>query len=456
MRIRLQHKLLLLLLLVILISLSSSMLLRNLVIRDFKAFAEGRMLDRLYQIQAVLEGRYEQAGGWQRQSVANDLVWAWLSGMELKLYDREDRLVLDTDQAIAGLAPAMRERVIASNARRPLPEADVPFQSYPLFLQGDEIGRVDIRLPRPVHELFFISASNRFLLYSVVGLGCVALVFSFIAARRISHPLQELTAAAEGLAAGEHDRRVAVRSNDEIGSLTASFNRMADTLETQEKLRKQLVSNAAHELRTPLMVIRGELEAIMDGVLPVSQEALQSLHDETVRLAAVLDGVDELTRAQAAALGTLQLQTIQLIPYLEQLVSRFSRQAQEQGVVFDVRGDRSLSAHIDPDQFARIIINLLQNALRAMPDGGSLELAAERSNELIALSVTDSGCGIPADQLPHIFERFYKGKQGGLGLGLAIVKELVEAHKGAITVHSEPGSGTRFLITLPDMQEEQT
>ena len=91
-----------------------------------------------------------------------------------------------------------------------------------------------------------------------------------------------------------------------------------------------------------------------------------------------------------------------------------------------------------------------------MPDGGSLELAAERSNELIALSVTDSGCGIPADQLPHIFERFYKGKQGGLGLGLAIVKELVEAHKGAITVHSEPGSGTRFLITLPDMQEEQT
>ncbi len=452
MRFKLQHKLLLLLAVVILIALSSSMVLRNFIIRDFKAFGEGRTLDRLYQVQAVLEGRYEQTGSWQQHTITDDVVWAWLSGVELKLYDTNDQLVLDSEQALAGLSPVMQQRIIASSIRRPLPDAHTPFQSYPLFLRGEEIGRLDIRLPRPVHENFFIQASNRFLAYSVIGLGFLAVILSYFAAHRISRPLHKLTEAAEGLAAGDTGRRVQADSSDEIGSLAATFNRMADRLEAQERLRKQLVSNAAHELRTPLMVIRGELEAMIDGLLPVTPEALQSLHDEAARLAAILDGVDELTKAQAVALGNLNCQQIQLVPYLKQVTSRFERQAGEQNVLISIAGDEGITARIDPDQFTRIIINLVSNALRAMPDGGQLTVLASSSPDKREITIIDTGFGIQEDQLPHIFERFYKGKNGGLGLGLAIVKELVEAHGGTISATSKPGKGTCFLIVLSEKQ----
>jgi len=453
MQFSLQRKLLVLLSLVILIALSSSVLLRNFVIRDFKAFGEGRMLDRLYQIQAVLEGRYEQTGGWQKQQVANDLVWAWLSGIELQLYDTNNQLVLDTKQALASLPPVLQQRITASTGRRPLPPDSAEFQSYPLFLRGEEIGHLDLRLPHPIHENFFIRSSNQFLIYSLLGLGLTAVLLSFLAARRISLPLQGLTAAAEGLASGDARRRVQVTTSDEVGKLSTTFNRMADTLEAQERLRKQLVSNAAHELRTPLMVIRGELEGMIDGLLPTTPEALQSLHDEAARLAAILDGVDELTRAQSAVLQ-LNRQCTPLVPFFSQVLSRFSHQATEQHVRTAVKGDAGIQALIDPDLFTRISINLTSNALRAMPNGGQLDVIVTRTNQhSVSITFGDTGSGISPEQLPHIFERFYKGKNGGLGLGLAIVKELIDAHNGTISVQSESGKGTCFLLELPESCE---
>lgn len=449
MRFSLQRKLLVLLGMVTLLALSSALLLRSLIIQDFKAFGEGRMLDRLYQVQAVLEGHYGQNGRWQRDQVESDLVWAWLSGIDIRLYDQDERLVLTREQAIQRLSPTMQQRIAASTARMPHADATTEFQPYPLFYQGEEIGHIDVRLPRPLHEAFFIRSSNRFLAYSVIGLGAAAILLSILAARRISRPLQELTRATAGLAEGAVYRHVAVRTNDEIGQLAASFNRMVDTLEAQERLRKQLVSNAAHELRTPLMVIRGELEGMLDGLLPVTSESLQSLHDEVNRLSTILDGVDELTRAQAGLAG-LDLHQTHLRPFFSQILSRFARQAEEQQVMLSVIVDDTLTAPLDPDQFTRILINLVSNALRAMPQGGTLTVKARQADSnTISIEIDDTGCGIAQEELPHIFERFYKGKQGGLGLGLAIVKELVEAHHGSINANSTPGSGTSFVIMLP-------
>ena len=448
MQFNLQRKLLVLLGLVILIALSSSVLLRNFVIRDFKAFGEGRILDRLYQVQAVLEGRYEQAGGWQREQIADDLVWAWLSGIELRLYDTNNRLVLNTRQALASLPPIMQQRIAASTGRRPLPPESAEFQTYPLFHKGEEIGHLDLQLPQPVHEAFFIHSSNQFLLYALLGLGLTAIILSILAARRISRPLQDLTTAAEALADGDSSRRVHTGTSDEIARLAVTFNRMADHLEAQEQLRKQLVSNAAHELRTPLMVIRGELEGMMDGLLPTTPEALQSLHDEATRLATILDGVDELTKAQTAALQ-LHRQEIALQPLLQGIASRFDRTAQEQQVTITLSGDQNLTAWIDPDRFTQIITNLIGNALKAMPHGGKLKIHLLASPQACSIEVSDTGTGIPEELLPHVFERFAKGKTGGLGLGLAIVKELVAAHNGSISVTSTEGQGSCFRIELP-------
>lgn len=448
MRFNLYHKLLLLLMVVILIALSSSLVLRNLVIRDFKAFGEGRMLDRVYQVQAVLEGRYEQSGSWSKDRVRDDLVRIWQSGLELRLFDAGGRLILDTEQAVQGLSLVMRQRVMDSSGRRPPVDSRVPFQNYPLFLNEEEIGHIEIRLPHPVHEAFFITASNRFLLYSTLGLGLIALLLSFLMARRISRPLQELTAAAERLATGEPGEQVNIQSADEVGRLGQSFNRMSVALAAQERLRRQLVSNAAHELRTPLMIIRGELEAMIDGVLPTTPESLQSLHDEAGRLAAILNGVDELTRAQASALH-LQLQPVVMLPYIRQVLERFSRSMEEQQIRLVFEGSGSETCQIDPDQFARILINLVANAMRSMSAGGTLTVRLHQAEDQLQIVIKDTGCGISEEQLPCIFERFYKGKEGGLGLGLAIVKELVEGHRGSVSVQSTPGKGSEFSIALP-------
>lgn len=451
MRFSLYSKLLLLLLFVIAISLSSSVLLRNFVISDFKAFGEGRMIDRLYQLQAVLEGRYEQDAGWKPSSVRDDLVRAWQAGFELRLYDSENQLVLDSSQALEQLPTVMRQRVLASSANRPPIGNASSFQSYPLFLDEKEIGHIDIRLPRPVHESFFISSSNRFLAFIIAGLGLFAIIVSFIAARRISNPLHKLTAAAGKLASGEPGGQVQVKTSDEIGQLASTFNRMSEALSTQERMRKQLVSNAAHELRTPLMVIRSELEGMIDGILPTDTEALQSLHDETRRLTAILDGVDDLTKAQAASIN-LNRQDTALVEFFTQVAARFSQQAAEQKVLIRMDGDSTITASIDRDLFTRIIINMLTNAFRAMPEGGQIDItAATTDSGSIVINISDTGCGMPPEQIPYIFERFYKGKNGGLGLGLAIVKELVEAHGGKLSASSEPGNGTCFRIEIPQM-----
>lgn len=444
----LQRKILVPLLLVTLIALSSAVLLRSFIIRDFKAFAEGRAIDRLYQVLAVMEGRFEEGNGWRREVVANDLIWAHQIGFELRLYNRDGQLILDTDQALQDLPPLMRKRITASTANRPMQAAD-EFQPYPLFMQGREIGHLEVRVPRPIKEDLFIRSSNLFLLYSTLGLGLMAVALSVAVARRLSRPLQHLTTAAEGIAGGDLGQRVEITTADEIGRLAIAFNTMADSLEGHERLRRQLVSNAAHELRTPLMVIRGELEGMLDGVLPTTPEALQSLHHEASRLAAILDGVDELSRAEASFLN-LQRETIHLELLFTGIATRFGRLAEEKQARIAVVCPDGLTAWADPDRLSQILINLLTNALRAVPAGqGLVTLQAAETADSTIIEVTDTGHGIPDDLRTHIFERFYKGKQGGLGLGLAIVRELVTAHNGSIEVSSAPEQGTTFTIRLP-------
>lgn len=448
----LQRKLLLPLLLVTLIALSSGVLLRSFIIRDFKAFAEGRSIDRLYQVLAVLEGRFAEDNGWQQERLTTDLIWANQMGFELKLYDQDGRLLITTDQALSGLSPLMRKRISASSTGSPTSAAD-EYQPYPLFLQGREIGHLEVRIPRPIKEELFIRSSNLFLLYSTAGMGLLAVLLSMLLARRLSRPLQRLTTAAEGIANGDLGQRVPVTTADEIGRLATAFNTMADSLEGHERLRRQLVSNAAHELRTPLMVIRGELEGMLDGVLPSSPEALQSLHQETGRLTAILDGVDELSRAESSFLN-LQREEVQLKLLCEGIATRFGRLAENKQARIVVACPDGLTVWADPDRLSQILINLLTNAIKALPDQGWVELRATETEQMTIIELSDTGHGIPPELLPHIFERFYKGTQGGLGLGLAIVRELVAAHNGTIEVASELQRGTTFTLRLPQRHKE--
>lgn len=447
MRCSLRCKFLLLFILISAIALSSAFVLRGLIMRDFARYLEGESQDRIERVVALLEGGYEQTSGWQRERLATDLAWALQTGVEARLFDTAGRQVMDSGLAVQALSPLMRKRVLDATGYEPQMVKGTPIP-YPLYLRGEEIGHLEVRLLDQVKEDYFVSSSNRVLLISVTILGLVSIGAGIIASRRLTRPILELVDASDDIAGGDLTRRVKNSGHDEIGRLSQSFNNMAHGLEAQEKLRRTLLANAAHELRTPLAIISGELEGMLDGVLPTDRSALQSLHDEARRLTAILDGVDELSRAEASVL-TLNRETFEFLPYLSHITARFERICSEKGAALQLHCPENLRITADPDRLSQIIINLLSNSIKAVSTGGRIEVRAFSADNRVCLEIRDNGCGIDEKDLPHVFERFYKGKNGGLGLGLTIVQELVAAHDGTVTVTSSTGSGTTFRVELP-------
>ena len=444
---RLWFRVFLILLSVSAIALSSAFVVRELMVRDFRGFLEGQVEDRASWITTSLESTYEKYGVWANPEIIENTVWALMLGFEMRLYDARGSFVIGTESAVNTLTPLVKKRIVAISALRYKDEA-VKFQPYALFLGGKEIGRVDLGFMRSQKELFFIRRSNRLLLFSLLGMGGLTVLLSIIVSKRLTNPVEELTRAVTGISEGDFSKRVMTSGSGEIGRLSAAFNRMAHALELQESLRKKMTSNIAHELRTPVSAIRGELEGMMDGLIPLDQEHIQSLHAEIGRFKTIIEGIEELSRAEASSLD-LTKQMIGLRQFLLNINARYGKMFMDKGVSLDLECDEKITLHADPDRLSQIVINLLNNALKATDDGGRVVVRGRESAGGIVIEVADTGHGIRPEDLPFIFERFFKTDKGGLGLGLAITRELVLAHGGTITARSEFGKGASFLITLP-------
>ena len=440
-------KFLVLLLGVIVISLSAALLLRELMLGDFRQFLEGEQEDRAYWITADLEGSYESRGRWEMDRVRRDVVWALMLGFETRLLDGRGAIIIDTKQAVASLSPLVKRRLEAITDLR-FEGTEGEFHPYPLFLGGKEIGTLELRALAPPRENVFVKRSNDFLLAALGLLGGLAVVLSVVFSGKLTRPLKRIAAATTAISEGNLARRVDVAGKDELGRLAEAFNRMAQTLETQESLRKKMIANVAHELRTPLTAMQGELEGMMDGLIPSDKEQLQSLSEEAGRLKKLIEGMDELTRAQASGL-MLMKQDIRVRPFLTNILDRVWRTALEKQAFIALQCEENVVARADPDRLSQIVINLVDNALKAVCRGGRVDVAACRREKEFVLEVRDTGKGIRQEDLAFIFERFYKASNGGLGIGLAIVRELVHAHGGRIEVESEEGRGSRFIVRLP-------
>jgi two-component system sensor histidine kinase BaeS len=301
----------------------------------------------------------------------------------------------------------------------------------------------------------FLTSLNRTLLLIAVaaGLGAVLLILGL--SRRILAPVEALTEAARRMEAGDLSQRVEVTSKDEIGELGQAFNSMADGLARLEELRRNMVTDVAHELRTPLSNIRGYLEAVQDGVLEPDGQVIASLYEEAMHLNHLVDDLQELSLAEAGKLR-LQRQAVALSDVVNRAVAALRARAQAEGVELQVDPLEDLPlVDIDPQRIGQVLRNLLDNALTHTPSGGEIAIAAHADGQWVAVSVRDTGSGIAAEDLPYVFERFYRGDKsrsratGRTGLGLAIVKQLIEAHGGQIEVESEVGQGTQFTFTLP-------
>lgn len=285
----------------------------------------------------------------------------------------------------------------------------------------------------------------------------LALAASLLLARQIANPVRALTAAARRVAGGDFSERVPVRSQDELGELAGAFNAMAQALGRQEALRRQMAADVAHELRTPLAVLQANLEALLDGVRPLSTEAVAELHQETHLLARLVADLRDLSLAEAGQLP-LERKPTDLARLARAACARFALQAEARGVRLAIEvADDVPPAEVDPDRIAQVVHNLLDNALRHAPVGGAVEVRVEPGArpETVQVAIRDTGSGIPPEHLSNVFERFYRVDParsrgaGGSGIGLAVVKQLVEAHGGQVWVDSPPGQGATFRVALP-------
>jgi signal transduction histidine kinase len=263
-------------------------------------------------------------------------------------------------------------------------------------------------------------------------------------------------------AEGRYEERVSVPGNvardelDELGELALRFNQMAARLEQTETMRRQLIGDVTHELRTPLTTIKGTMEGLIDGVLPDDEDTFQQVYREADRLARLVDDLQELSRVEAGAFELHRL-AVPVERLFQTVADRLGRQYEDKGVQLelDIHGD-GLSVCADEDRTGQVLLNLVGNALQHTPEGGLVVISAKKTGSEIQISVVDSGAGIAAEHLPHLFTRFYRVDKarsramGGSGIGLTVARHLVEAHGGRIWATSPGlGRGSTFTFTLP-------
>jgi two-component system, OmpR family, sensor histidine kinase BaeS len=280
----------------------------------------------------------------------------------------------------------------------------------------------------------------------------LALLTGLATARRITRPVERLIAVTRAMSRGERAARVGpVAAPGELGELAVAFDQMADTMDRQEQLRRDLVADVAHELRTPVAVLQAGHEALVDGVTQPTPDQLGSLHDEVLRLAQMVSDLQTLAAADAAALH-LSRRRCDLAEITATAVDSLAGRFDAAGITIE----QSLTVTeivADPRWLHQLVTNLLTNALKFTPPGGRVTIRAGQSGPDAVLQVTDTGTGIPADELPRIFDRFWRGRQAshtsGSGIGLAIAAELARAHGGRLTASSQPGRGTEMTLNLP-------
>lgn len=315
-----------------------------------------------------------------------------------------------------------------------------------------------------VDDLFvqFRTAVTEATLIATTMATLVAVTISALISRRVIAPVRDMMHASRQIAQGDYGRRVTIPDNyspadrDEMGQLAHSFNQMAAQLEEADALRRQLIGDVSHELTTPLTVIKGSMEGLIDGVLPPEPATFQQVYHEAARLQRLVTDLQELSRVEA---GTYQLhiQPVDLGALVHKITGHLRRQFEDKGVQLHMHIPSALlMAEADPDRISQILINLVGNALQYTPAGGQVDLFVQRKDNGVQLTIADTGIGIPAEHLPHLFTRFYRVDKsrarasGGSGIGLTIARHLVEAHNGRIWVESEGlGQGSRFLFWLP-------
>jgi two-component system, OmpR family, sensor histidine kinase BaeS len=329
----------------------------------------------------------------------------------------------------------------------------------PVKVNGVTVGTMLTRRPPTIDinpaESAFLNKIKQIYLLIAIGVIALAVLMAFMFSRMLTRPIRELTAATRTLSSGKLTQAVPVRSRDELGELAASFNQMNAELARSTELRRQMTADIAHELRTPVSVILGHAEAVHDGVLAPSLETFEIIRDETARLENLIEDLRTLSRADAGELP-MEMRPFDPGKLLENVRLVHNQRLAQKSISLNIKIASGLPlVPMDPGRMTQVLNNLVDNAMRYTPEGGSIEFSALVVDAMLEIKVQDSGPGIAAGDLERVFDRFYRSDpsrqrdEGGSGLGLAIARSIVEKHNGRIWAESQPGQGTTIIIHLP-------
>jgi len=369
---------------------------------------------------------------WTSADLGTVLALAAEGGGTAEIFDTSSRLV-------AGAPSAPGARVVA----------------HPIVVDGTRVGTLRMGFTPGAKPAAVQHLRDALLATVAAGAGLAALLAVVVAitvARRITRPLGALTAAARAVERGDLDARVApVTAPGELGELVETFDRMADALAREDRVRRALVADVAHEVRTPLTTLRAGLEGLVDGAAEPTGAQFASLHDDVLRLGRVIEDLETLAAAESAPLH-MEFVDVDLAAAAADTTSSLAPQFEAAGIQVDVRAAPA-NVRADPHRVRQVIMNLLTNSLKFTPAGGTVTVTVEAHPPDARLVVSDTGVGIPAGEQAHVFDRFWRGAAArtveGRGIGLTIAAELVRAHGGTIAVASTPGSDTRMTVTLP-------
>jgi two-component system sensor histidine kinase BaeS len=300
----------------------------------------------------------------------------------------------------------------------------------------------------------FMQAMSQTILWTTIGSILLAICFGILIANRLTAPLLRMQEIAEEMAQGKLNKRLDIKGKDELSDLGESINKLAEQLQQQEILRKNMTSDIAHELRTPLATLKSHIEAMLDGVWEPTMERIQVCFDETERMIHLVGELEQLTFLESPEFH-LELKEEDVSTILEHVLQFYEPLYRQKGVDIHHYIPEPIIAVVDRERLTQVFMNVLSNALKYTDSGGSVSVSIQKSLDEIVIKVSDTGIGIDKQDLPFVFERFYRTdksrnrKSGGNGIGLTIVKRLVDAHRGTISIDSEPGKGTEVLITLP-------
>ncbi len=410
---------------------------------EVHGFEKRLEMGRAKRIELELFHYYHRQGGWEGiQPFVTQ--WGNLYERRIILTDQAGTVVADSDNELLGelyqpdmpgtpISPPWESEALGTLYMSPGPSPEIPFP--------------------PLSVIY--TAMGRFLLWGGLMAVAFALLITFLLSRRILAPIKTLTQTTRQLGKGDFSQRVKFKDKGEVGELAQAFNSMASDLERAEQLRRNMVADVAHELRTPLSNLKGYLEAVRDGVIKPDANAIRSLDEEASLLSRLVDDLQELSLAESGELK-LDCRAADIAELISQTAGSMQPQMSSKGISLSIDvPDKLPAVHIDSHRIGEVLRNLMENALVHTSKAGTITVTARVQGEWLEVSVTDTGEGIPAEDLSNIFERFYRVDKsrarttGGSGLGLTIAKRLIEAHGGQIGVASQIGQGTQFTFTLP-------